>query len=42
VLFSWHETNAEHAFMRDEGPRYDAEAARLAMGVALGLFGRVL
>jgi carboxymethylenebutenolidase len=42
VLFSWHELNAEHAFMRDEGSRYDAEAARLAMGVALGLFGRVL
>jgi carboxymethylenebutenolidase len=42
VLFSWHELNAEHAFMRDEGPRYDPEAARLGMGIALGLFGRVL
>jgi carboxymethylenebutenolidase len=42
VLFSWHELNAEHAFMRDEGPRYDAEAARLGLGVALGLFARTL
>jgi carboxymethylenebutenolidase len=42
VLFGWHELNAEHAFMRDEGARYDPEAARTAMGIALGLFGRVL
>ena len=42
VRFSWHEVNAEHAFMRDEGPRYDAEASRLAMMIALGLFARVL
>jgi carboxymethylenebutenolidase len=42
VLFSWHELNGEHAFMRDEGPRYDAEAARVAMGLALGLFSRTL
>ncbi len=42
VLFSWHELNAEHAFMRDEGPRYDAEASRLAMAIALGLFARAL
>jgi carboxymethylenebutenolidase len=42
VLFSWHELNAEHAFMRDEGARHDAEAARLALGAALGLFGRTL
>jgi carboxymethylenebutenolidase len=42
LLFSWHELNAEHAFMRDEGARYDAEAARLAMTIALGLFHRAL
>jgi carboxymethylenebutenolidase len=42
VLFSWHELNAEHAFLRDEGARYDPEAARTAMGIALGLFGRTL
>ena len=40
--FSWHEFNAEHAFMRDEGARFDAEAARLCMSIALALFQRVL
>jgi carboxymethylenebutenolidase len=40
--FSWHEVNAEHAFMRDEGTRYDAEVARECMGIALGLFHRAL
>jgi len=42
VLFSWHEFNAEHAFMRDEGARYDAEAGRICIGIALGLFRRCL
>jgi carboxymethylenebutenolidase len=42
LLFSWHELNVEHAFMRDEGPRHDPEAARTAMGIALALFGRTL
>lgn len=42
VLFSWHEFNAEHAFMRDEGARYDPEVARHALGLALGLFTRTL
>lgn len=42
VLFSWHELNAVHAFMRDEGPRYDAEAARISMTIALSLFARTL
>ncbi len=42
ALFSWHELNADHAFMRDEGPRYDAEAARICMGIALELFHRRL
>ncbi len=42
IFFSWHEVNAEHAFMRDEGHRYDAETARVAMSIALGLFGRAL
>jgi carboxymethylenebutenolidase len=40
--FSWHEVNGEHAFMRDEGARYDAEVARECMGTALGLFRRAL
>jgi len=42
LLFTWHEFNAQHAFMRDEGDRYDAEVARLALGLALALFGRTL
>jgi carboxymethylenebutenolidase len=42
LLFSWHEFNAEHAFMRDEGERYDGEVARSAMGLALALFSRCL
>jgi carboxymethylenebutenolidase len=42
VRFSWHEVNAEHAFMRDEGERYDAEAARSCMSIALELFHRAL
>ena len=27
VSFDWHEVNAEHAFMRDEGERYDPALA---------------
>lgn len=27
VTFTWHEFNGQHAFMRDEGPRYDPELA---------------
>lgn len=29
IPFTWHEFNAEHAFMRDEGHRYDAALAQL-------------
>jgi carboxymethylenebutenolidase len=42
VNFTWHEFNGEHAFMRDEGPRYDAAQARLALGMAFDLFRRAL
>ena len=42
VWFTWHEFNAAHAFLRDEGERYDPAAARLAIGLAIDLFGRVL
>jgi carboxymethylenebutenolidase len=41
-VFSWHEFNGAHAFMRDEGPRYDAAAARLVYGMAFELFKRNL
>jgi len=32
---------AEHAFMRDEGPRYDPEATDLAFGEMIALFRKV-
>ena len=42
VLFTWHEFNCEHAFLRDEGSRHDAWAARQSLGLAFDLFHRVL
>ena len=42
VDFTWHEFNAAHAFLRDEGHRYDPAAARLALGHALELLHRKL
>ena len=40
--FTWHEFNGQHAFLRDEGPRYDPELALKSYGLALGLFKRNL
>ena len=40
--YTWHEFNAAHAFMRDEGPRYDPALAHLCYGLALELFHRRL
>jgi carboxymethylenebutenolidase len=40
--FTWHEFNAAHAFLRDEGDRYDPAAGRLALGLAEDLFRRTL
>ena len=40
--FEWHEFNGAHAFARDEGPRHDAAASRLAFALALELFQRRL
>jgi carboxymethylenebutenolidase len=42
VWFTWHEFNGEHAFMRDEGARYDPAIARQGLGLAYDLFHRVL
>lgn len=42
ILFSWHEFNAVHAFLRDEGDRYDPSAARLGYQLVLDLFQRNL
>jgi carboxymethylenebutenolidase len=38
VKFSWHEYNAQHAFMRDEGERYDAALALQNYQQAVALF----
>lgn len=42
VYFTWHEFNAAHAFMRDEGERFDPALARQCFGLARDLFRRVL
>lgn len=42
VNFTWHEVNGVHAFMRDEGERYDAELQLWGYQTALGLFRRAL
>ena len=39
---NWHEVNGAHAFLRDEGVRYDAEHARNMLGLAFDLFHRTL
>jgi dienelactone hydrolase len=33
--FQWHEVNAAHAFLRDEGPRYDPATARICYDMVL-------
>jgi carboxymethylenebutenolidase len=40
--FTWHEHNAQHAFLRDEGARYDPELARTTYGEIVNLFRRTL
>ena len=42
LSFTWHEFNGQHAFMRDEGERYDPQLAMTAYQLALLLFGRKL
>lgn len=42
VHFTWHEFNAEHAFMRDDGSRYNPEVARLCMDLVIDLFKKNL
>lgn len=42
VNHSWLEVNGQHAFMRDEGPRYDPELTRTVTGMCLDLFRRTL
>ena len=40
--YQWLEMNAAHAFLRDEGPRYNAALAAQCYGLALDLFHRRL
>lgn len=42
VSYEWHEVNGQHAFLRDEGPRYDPALFVQATGWMLALFGRTL
>ena len=39
---NWHEVNGAHAFLRDEGVRYDPELARSMVGLGLDLLRRTL
>lgn len=40
--YEWHEVNAAHAFLRDEGPRYDPALFLQAMGWVQALFSHAL
>lgn len=40
--FTWHELNAQHAFMRDEGDRYDPALALMCYQMAIQMFNRCL
>jgi carboxymethylenebutenolidase len=42
VTFTWHEFNGAHAFIRDEGPRYDPALALACYRLVLDLFQRKL
>lgn len=42
INFQWQEVNAQHAFMRDEGERYDPALALLMYQQAVSLFSRTL
>ncbi|MBX3157585.1 MAG: dienelactone hydrolase family protein [Deltaproteobacteria bacterium] len=40
--FTWHEHHGQHAFLRDEGPRYDPELALSSYQAVVALFRRAL
>jgi carboxymethylenebutenolidase len=42
VTFTWHEYSAQHAFLRDEGPRYDPALALACYRMVIDLFQRKL
>ena len=41
-FFTWHEFNSAHAFMRDEGERYNPEVAHRCFDLVFDLFRRCL
>ena len=42
TYFQWHEVNGAHAFLRDEGPRYNPVLAQQCYGLALEMYKRRL
>ena len=42
TIFTWQEFNGQHAFLRDEGPRYDPELAMTTLRMSVDLFRRKL
>lgn len=42
IRLNWHEVNGAHAFLRDEGPRYDPELAHSMMSLVYDFFHRTL
>lgn len=42
VNFTWHEFNGEHAFLRDEGHRYDPALSQIIFPMVFDLFNRRL
>jgi carboxymethylenebutenolidase len=42
IHYTWHEVNAQHAFMRDEGDRYDAALAMQCYQMAVSMFQGIL
>jgi carboxymethylenebutenolidase len=40
--FTWHEFNGQHAFMRDEGERYDPQLAMTGLSTFLANVWRTL
>jgi carboxymethylenebutenolidase len=42
INFTWHEFNAVHAFMRDEGDRYNASLSHICYEIVLEQFNRIL
>ena len=41
ATYEWHEVNGAHAFLRDEGPRYDPALFGQAIGWVLGILEQI-